>query len=94
MYVGSLALVRHQLSSDRPQGGVTWIGLLVFLCEMKQVLSCESIGIAGVNRLLAAPSENYLAAALHFDTVYRPMPSSTRHCHLVPLFLVACLLWH
>ena len=77
------------LSSDRMHGGVTWVGLLVFLCEVRQALSCESVGIAGVHRLLAAPSEDHLAAALSFDTDYRPMPTSTRHCHVVPLFLVA-----
>ena len=38
---------------------------------MKQALSCESIGTAGVNRLLAAPSEDYLTAALSFDIDYR-----------------------
>ena len=63
----------------------------MFLCEMRQVLSCPSVGAAGVSRLLAARPEDYLPACQRFDGVYQRSASFGRQCHLVRLFLVALL---
>ena len=69
---------------------VSWVGLLVFLCEMRQVLSCPRIGLAGVSRVLAAPREVYLPAALSFEEEYRRSSVALAHpCHLVRLFLTS-----
>ena len=70
---------------------VTWIGLLVFLCEMRPVLACSSLGLAGVEKLLCACAEDYMSAVLQFDAVYRRSVSFGRQCHLVRLFLTAQL---
>ena len=70
---------------------MSWPGLLVFLCEMRQVLSCPSVGAAGVCRLLAARPEDYLAVCRRFNGVYQRSASYGRQCHLVRLFLVALL---
>ena len=70
---------------------VTWVGVLVFLCELRQVLSCRMIGMAGVCRVLSCREDVYTAALVRFDAVYRRSPSFSNQCHLVRLFLVAQL---
>ena len=68
----------------------SWVGLLVFLCEMRQALSCPGIGLAGVSRLLAAPREVYPPAALSFEEEFRRSSVAFGHqCHLVRLFLAS-----
>ena len=70
---------------------MTWVGLLVFLCELRQVLSCRMIGMAGLCRVLSCRADEYTTALVRFDAVYRRSPTFSTQCHLVRLFLLAQL---
>ena len=69
---------------------VTWVGLLVFLCETRQVLRDSALGFSAVRRVLATPRAVWLSAAVQTQASLLRNGSSGRGCYLGRL-LRACL---
>ena len=65
---------------------ISWVGLLVFVCELRQVLRCPFIGLAGVSRVLSASPESLAPVLERFSQDYSQLYSFGGQCHLVRLF--------
>ena len=84
-----LRLVARELSGERVTEVLSWPGLLVFLCEMRQTLKHPAVGRAGVERVLAADRSQYISAALAQRRALWEKGATGRDCYMVCLFRAA-----
>ena len=90
-FMGRLGAVARPLHvSDDVHECVSWVGLLVFLCEVRQVLRDPCLGLAAVHRVLASPRHSWESRAACAQEELMRTGHYGRGCYLARL-LSACL---
>ena len=84
-----LRVAARPLDEDTHMETISWIGLLAFLCEVRQTLRHPQIGRAGIERVLKAPRVDYIDAALRLQRQLRERGTLGGGCYQVMLFRAA-----